>query len=107
MAPSVPAQNNTFAPVPARPAQAIQGFGHSEDYRVLAGQVQCFRDTCKLRYADFGAVDPYGGNVILEGGQVSNLRDGCQVRVEGQLIPPADRSGPARFQVQTMQILGQ
>lgn len=95
-------------PIPpqAVPMQSAPAFSHTDDYRVLSGQVQTWRQTRKLRYADYGTVDPYGGSVVLEGSQADSLPDDCRVRVEGRLIPPSDRGSPARFQVQSIQVLG-
>jgi hypothetical protein len=84
-----------------------QGFSHSDDYQLLTGQVQSFRGNWRLRYADYASVDAYGGSVILEGGSLDKLQDGCQVRVQGRLIPPANRASPARFQVQSVDVTGQ
>ena len=87
-------------------AGSVEIFSHSADYRVLTGQVQTWRQTWKLRYADYGTTDPYGGSVVLTGSQVHALTDGCRVRVEGRLIPPVDRTAPARFEIQSVQIIG-
>ena len=84
-----------------------QGFSHSDDYQVLTGQVQSFRGNWRLRYADYASVDAYGGSVILDGGPFEKLQDGCQVRVRGRLIPSANRASPARFQVQSLDVIGQ
>jgi hypothetical protein len=95
------------SPMPTPPVRTNQAFSHSDDYRVLSGLVQSWRNTWKLRYADYGAVDPFGGSVVLEGILVKSLQDGCEVRVEGRLIPPADRRSPARFEIQSIRIVGQ
>jgi len=74
-------------------------------FKTIAGQVQQFRKTWRLRYAPFDQDDPYGGSVMLEGVGLDRLRDGQRIRVQGVFIPPTDRFSPARYRVQTMEIL--
>ena len=88
----------------AQPLRMTENFGHSDDYGVLVGLVQPFRHGWRLRYATFDAEDQHGGCVILEGGDTNGLQDGCQVRVEGKIIPSPDRNGTPTFQVQTLDI---
>ena len=114
-APSVlpsPAPMASTGPVPAPlPAlsptepRATSIYSHSDDYRVLVGQVQPWHGGWRMRYADFGTEDQHGGNVVLEGGNLERLQEGSLVRVQGTLIPSTERAAPARFQVQSVEIL--
>jgi hypothetical protein len=94
--PAIPA----VKPVPAEETNATVG-----GFKSVVGQVQEFRKTWRLRYAPPDQEDPYGGSVVLEGAGLDRLRDGQQVRVHGALIPPTDRNSPARYRVQTMEIV--
>lgn len=91
-------------PTETMPVRNVVQFSHSEDYGVLTGTVQSWRQDWKLRYADYGTLDPHGGSVVLEGDLLDELEDGCQVRATGRLIPSSRRSSPARFQVQSLEI---
>jgi hypothetical protein len=98
--PREPASLPAVEKVPAKEANApVSGF------KSVMGQVQEFRKTWRLRYAPPDQDDPYGGSVVLEGAGLDRLRDGQQVRVRGTLIPSADRSSPARYRVETLEIV--
>ena len=45
----------------------------------------------RLRYADVGQEDIFGGVVVLEGVDQSKLRDGQHAKVTGVLIAPTSR----------------
>lgn len=77
---------------------------YATDYRTLTGQVQSWRGSWRLRYSDIGVEDQYGGSVTLDGVR-EQLQEGCQVRVQGQLLPAADRLSTPRFQVQALEVL--
>jgi hypothetical protein len=79
--------------------------GALDQYKSIVGQVQQFRKTWRLRYAPFDQDDPYGGSVMLEGADLDRLRDGQRIRIQGEIIPPTDRTRPARYRVRTMEIL--
>jgi hypothetical protein len=81
-------------------------FGHEANFTAIAGQVQEFRKTLRLRYAAIDQNDIYGGVVTLEGSvDLSQLRDGRQVRVRGVLIPPTERNENARYRVTAVELL--
>jgi hypothetical protein len=81
-------------------------FGQTDNFKTITGQVQQFRKTLRLRYAAIDQEDPYGGSVVLDGGaELSQVREGQHVRVRGELIPPADRNGSARYRVTAVEIL--
>jgi hypothetical protein len=83
-------------------------FGRSENFDTITGQVQIFRKVHRLRYAPVEQEDIFGGVVILEGADDFNvLKDGQTVRIRGALIPPSDRSSPARYRVQSIMVLEQ
>jgi hypothetical protein len=87
--------------VPAKPAPVVV-----EPSKSLTGQVQEWRKTWRLRYAEVDQVDPHGGCVLLEGSpELAKLRDGQRVRVRGTLIPAEDRAGNARYRVESIEIL--
>jgi hypothetical protein len=76
-----------------------------DNIKCVTGQVQQFRKTWRLRYAPCDQDDPHGGSVLLEGAGLDRLRDGQRIRVQGVLIPPMDRTSPARYRVRSMEIL--
>lgn len=81
-------------------------YGHTENFETVTGQVQAFRKSFRLRYAAISQEDPYGGYVLLDGGnELNRLRDGQHVRLRGVLIPPSDTASPARYRVQTVEVL--
>jgi hypothetical protein len=80
-------------------------YGHSMNFESVTGQVQMFRKTARLRYASIEQEDPYGGVVTLEGAEVSKLRDGQHVRVQGVFVAPTDRNGSAKYRVHSVEIL--
>jgi hypothetical protein len=81
-------------------------YGQADTFKSITGQVQLYRKTWRLRYADVGQEDSYGGVVVLEGSaDLSKLRDGCHIRVTGVLVPPATRTGLAMYRVQSLEIL--
>ena len=91
--------------VKGAPEKTVQ-IGHSEDFKVVTGQVQTWRQTVRLRYAGIDQDDQYGGYVVLEGGaDLSRLRDGQHGGVRGVLVPPDDPRAPARFRVQSLEML--
>ncbi len=100
--PSLPAPSTASVQTPAVPREA---FSHSEDYSVLTGSVQPCNQGWRLRYAPFDTEDQHGGCVVLEGGDATGLQDGCQVHVEGKLIPSPERNGTPTFEVRTLDIL--
>lgn len=79
-------------------------FGPEGDFKTVTGQVQQFRKSWRLRYADPGQEDIYGGGVMLEG-DLSKLREGAIVRVTGTLVPAPGRTGQATYRVQGIEIL--
>lgn len=83
------------APVAEKnPPNATQAAGtyNSPDYSILFGMLDynARRGIWKLRYADAGQEDRYGGCVTLEGvgRQMSEFKSGQMVRVEGCLVDP-------------------
>jgi hypothetical protein len=72
----------------------------------VTGQVHQYRNTWRLRYAAIDQEDPYGGVVVLDGGaELSQLREGQNVRVSGILVPPESRTGSAHYRVQAIEIV--
>jgi hypothetical protein len=80
-------------------------YGRGANFESVTGQVQIFRKTMRLRYASIEQEDAYGGVVILEGSEISNLRDGQHVRVQGTFVAPSDRHGSAKYRVQSVELL--
>jgi hypothetical protein len=83
--------------VPAPKADAVSPqYYNSPDYSILFGVLDYNprRGTWRLRYADFGDEDRYGGSVTLEGvsRQMDGFTAGQFVRVEGGLVD-ADAKG--------------
>jgi len=101
-------------PMPAAPVKVAtktevvtkSGVKHGVEggFKSIAGQVQQYRNTWRLRYAEVGQDDPHGGSVLLEG-DLGDIRDGQTVRVRGFLIPAADRRDSARYRVQAIEVL--
>jgi hypothetical protein len=80
-------------------------YGRGANFESVTGQVQIFRKTMRLRYASIEQEDAYGGVVILEGSEISNLRDGQHVRVQGTFVAPTDRNGNAKYREHTVELL--
>ena len=81
-------------------------YGQADHFTQVTGQVQQFRKSWRLRYADVAQEDPYGGVVVLDGGpELGRLRDGQHVRVTGVLVPPETRTSSATYRVKTIEIL--
>jgi hypothetical protein len=74
-------------------------------FESITGNVQPWRKTWRLRFAPVDQEAVYGGSVVLEGIGLDRLRDGQTVRVQGVLIAPTERASPARYRVQTLEIL--
>ena len=103
---ALPVIESTKKAQPAAVSTLSGRFGHTENFDTVAGQVQTFRKTFRLRYLSIEQEDRYGGIVVLEGGvELSKLRDGNHVRVHGVLVPPTTRGGNAHYRVQSLEIL--
>lgn len=76
-----------------------------EAFQSITGKVQPWRKTWRLRFAPIDQDASYGGSVVLEGAGLDRLRDGQTVRVQGVLIVPTDRTSPARYRVQVLDVL--
>ncbi len=91
---------------PAAIKEAPTHLGHDAHFESITGQVYEYRRAFRLRYAAIDQADVYGGVVTLEGSvDLSALRDGKHVRVRGELIPPTDRNGSARYRVTALELL--
>lgn len=77
----------------------------ADTFKSITGNVQPWRKTWRLRFAPVDREAVYGGSVVLEGTGLDRLRDGQTVRVQGVLIAPTDRASPARYRVQTLEVL--
>lgn len=77
----------------------------ADTFKSITGNVQPWRKTWRLRFAPVDREAVYGGSVVLEGTCLERLRDGQTVRVQGVLIAPTDRASPARYRVQTLEVL--
>jgi hypothetical protein len=77
------------APAPATTPRGT-GYHHSPDYTSLVGDLHYNprQDVWRLRYADVGVEDRYGGSVTLEnvGREMRAFRTGQRVRVIGELL---------------------
>lgn len=102
----LPQRADTSMPLPPDKTVADQRLGHSDDYKMLTGQVQTWRGTARLRYAPIDQEDPFGGFVILEGHpDLAKLRDGQHIRVRGILMDLNEIRGPVHYRVQSVEIL--
>jgi hypothetical protein len=96
------------APVPAATTAPIAGpaYYNSPDYSILCGVLDfnARRGTWKLRFADAGEEDRYGGSVTLDsvGRQMQDFTSGQTVRVEGALIDPDSRDVSPAYRVKDM-----
>lgn len=101
--PSIPGQPN-YLPTPGPVRTRV--FKHSEDYRLLTGEVTRWRQTWRLRYAEVHDEDLYGGSVDLVGDtQLDQLQDGQFVQARGFLTPPEGLRKSPSFRVQGLQVL--
>jgi hypothetical protein len=93
--------NDPDVPTP-RVVPAVGG----EKSQALAGRLELWRKTWRLRYASVDTEDAHGGRVTLLGGpSVEELREGQRIRVRGILIPSPDRAAAPTFHVQSFEVL--
>jgi hypothetical protein len=95
------------ATVAQPPAQVHIGFARAEDYSWLHGQAQFIRSSraWRLRYADLGQEDLYGGSVTLTPeSQLDGLRDGQYILVRGRMLNPESRSPAPAYRVDVLQL---
>lgn len=94
---STPAANSS-APAPQ--------YFNSPDYSILFGVLDYNprRGTWRLRYADAGDEDRYGGSVTLDGvgRQMAGYASGQFVRVEGNLVDPESHDPSPAYRVKDM-----
>ena len=103
--PAVPASIGSTTENQSELASAKIQVAATESFKSLTGNVQLWRKTWRLRFAPVEEEAVHGGSVVLEGADVDRLRDGQTVRVQGVLIAPAERTSPARYRVQSIEIL--
>jgi hypothetical protein len=80
-------------------------FGPQNNFQSITGQIHNFKGTWRLRYASVESADPFGGCVTIVGEGLDVLREGQLVRVQGVILPPADRTSPHRYQATRVEIL--
>jgi hypothetical protein len=102
---ATPASTPTPAPTAAGTATAPPYY-NSSDYSILFGVLDysARRGTWRLRYADAGDEDRYGGCVTLDGigRQMQDYVNGQAVRVEGGLVDPESRDVSPAYRVKEM-----
>ncbi len=92
------------APVPAKASVSLPPPVPAG--QVLAGSVECWRKTWRLRYAPVDVEDVHGGRVTLVGDTaVEQLQEGQRVRARGVLIPSGDRATAPEFHVESIEVL--
>jgi hypothetical protein len=98
-----PAPTPTVSASPTGPAPQ---YYNSPDYSILFGVLDynARRGTWRLRYADAGDDDRFGGSVTLDGigRQMDGYVSGQFVRVEGALADPDSRDGSPAYRVKDM-----
>lgn len=82
---------------------------HSEDYRVLVGELDFNQqtNTWRLRFSPIDREDFYGGVVTLRGvgSEFGDLRPGATVAVRGQLADASDRGLSPDFRIADFHLL--
>ena len=76
---------------PALPIKPGDRFGHSADYKWIAGVLDRHvkGGYWTLRYADYSADDEWGGKMrLLDDPRLNDFKDGDQVYIEGELLAP-------------------
>jgi hypothetical protein len=90
----------------ASPTAAAPQYYNSPDYSILFGVLDynARRGTWRLRYADAGEEDRYGGSVTLDGigRQMEGYTSGQFVRVEGGLVDSESRDASPAYRVKEM-----
>jgi hypothetical protein len=104
---AVPAANPAPMPVvAASPAGPSPQYYNSPDYSILFGVLDynARRGTWRLRFADAGDEDRYGGSVTLDGigRQMEGYVSGQFVRVEGGLVDPESHDASPAYRVKEM-----
>jgi hypothetical protein len=107
----VPTMSTTAPTVPvptvaaSSPSAAAQYY-NSPDYSILFGVLDynARRGTWRLRYADAGDEDRYGGSVTLDGigRQMDGFSGGDYVRVEGGFVNPESTEPSPAYRVKEM-----
>jgi hypothetical protein len=106
--PAPVASTPTPAPVHAmpEPSAASPQYYNSPDYSILFGVLDynARHGTWRLRYADAGEEDRYGGVVTLDGigRQMDGFSSGQFVRVEGGLVDPDSHAVSPAYRVKDM-----
>ncbi len=78
-------------PLPPLPIKPGDRFGHSADYKWIAGVLDRHSKGgyWTLRYADYSSDDEWGGKMrLLDDPRLEDFKDGDQVYVEGELLAP-------------------
>ncbi len=85
------------------PAAAVVLFTHAPDYTWIAGEMQHWRKSWRLRYTNLDETDAYGGSLTLVGDErLLRFRDGGHYRLQGRLVEDENLGGMA-FQVEAVQ----
>jgi hypothetical protein len=105
--PAVATATPASAPTTSTPQEgASPPYYNSPDYSILFGVLDynARRGAWRLRYADAGEEDRYGGCVTLDGvsRQMEGYASGQFVRVEGTLVDPTSRAISPAYRVKAM-----
>jgi hypothetical protein len=103
VAPETAPRRRSFVDSTASPC-----FNHSEDYHMLAGQLQHSHvsKSWRLRFASVDESDPYGGSVTLpEDDRLTEQMDGQYVRVHGRFLNVEERGIAPPYQIDSIQPL--
>jgi hypothetical protein len=106
-APAVTTATSTTAPTASAPQEgAAPQYYNSPDYSILFGVLDynARRGIWRLRFADAGDEDRYGGCVTLDGvsRQMDGYTSGQFVRVEGALVDSSSRAISPDYRVKAM-----
>ena len=85
---------------PALPLRPGQTYGHSPDYRWVAGTLDRHQrgGYWTVRFADPGADDPWGGKVrLLADDRLAGFESGDVIYLEGELLAPRSAADSATY----------
>jgi hypothetical protein len=94
------------AVAPAAPAPAAVPFTHAKDYTWIAGEMQQWRKTWRLRYTALDQTDAYGGSLPVVGDdRLLRFRDGGTYLLQGRVVDDASPDGGPAFLVEAVLVI--
>jgi hypothetical protein len=78
--------------------------GHESDYSWITGQLRFVNGNWSIEYAPAGAVDDFGGKLLLVDVKVGDMQPGDLACVSGEVIPASGRT-MASYRVRNITVI--